>query len=1226
MRKWTDEQKEAIFYKWRDDDKTLSSNILVNAAAGSGKTAVLVERIINKLCADPDSPDYCDISSILVVTFTNAAAKEMKQRISDALNNKFSDAVNDNDMVFAQHLKKQIKMINSADITTIDSFCLKIVRNYFHLINIDPDFRIADSAECELLKDEVMEELFDEEYSNESFINLAFMLTDGRDTSKISDLIRRLFNFSRSLPDYDKWMQEKKEQLLINDENNIWFQTVKNKINQEAEYASTVLKEALSKMINLSFGCSDKYQDEELLKIITNNPPEAENELYYSFGTYYTAIYNEYIIASSISGKNWDEMYHLFDDLSFINLNSAPKFKDKEKLVTDKIILAELKDLRNNAKNALLSVGELVHTKTEEICKISREHLYPMISSIIDLCKKFEEKYSKKKNSKNVLEFYDIEHLCLKIIKEHEDIKNVLKEKYAEILIDEYQDTNALQEEIFTNISRGDNMYMVGDMKQSIYRFRSSDPQIFKEKCDIYTKDEFSKNRKIVLSKNFRSRNEILSAVNSVFKCIMSEVVGEIDYDTDQQLNLGNTDYIEKNENFSGKYKSECCVILAKNDDDDTDESLNSTQTEARFIAKKIKELKDNNFLVCDKKTIQNIDDSGNVTEEQIVYYRPIQNKDIAIIISSHKNISSIYQAELSNLGIDCYAEVGGYFEKTEITMAISLLKMINNPYNDLPLIAVMRSPLFAFSDDELCEIKLCGGGSFYNSLKIAAESGNEVLKNKCKVFGKNIDRWRSYKKIMPCDKLIWTLYEETGLYSFCESVYGEDAASNLRLLFVRARGFEESGYKGLFNFIRYIGKMQKREEDLSSAVTLGENCDVVRLMTIHKSKGLEFPVVFLAGCSKKFNTSELKEKVLFHKDFGFGADYINYESSFYDKTLQKNAIMLKMNNEIVSEEMRKLYVAMTRAKEKLYVTSVCKKSNNEEFLQDRPVEYERWSALLDINTKFSHAQAGAANRFIDWIAPVALRDNENWIFNIVPYANVSKTDLSFDEENMINKDNLPSENIIISQKRYNFEEATKIPSKISVTQVEYLNQNSYSDLINKPEFLSDSSTVTGAKRGTAVHYVMQKFIPDANISKDSIEHFIRQLVNNEELTQSEADSIDPLLILDFYSSELGQRVLKSDKVFREAPFEIELPLKDITSSDSCEKIILQGIIDCYFYEGNEIVLVDYKTDCCTNIDEIREKYRQQIQLYKLAIEKITKKSIKNQFIYLFSSKSVVEC
>ncbi len=1224
MRNWTDEQKEAIYSKWCDDDKSISSNILVNAAAGSGKTAVLVERIINKLCSDINSPDFCDIRNILVVTFTNAAAKEMKQRITDTLNKKFSEAVNDNNIFFADHLKNQIKSINLSDITTIDAFCLKIVKNYFHLLNIDPDFKIADSAECEMLKDEVIEELFDEEYSENSFLDLAFRLADSRDISNLGNIIRRLYDYTRSLPYPDDWLLEKKELLLSCEEDNVYFKTVKDEIYNKINTAKSHLIIALRNMIEEAIGFDYELTENKIIDVISKNPPEEENDIYYCFGTYYTAIYNDFVFCESLlNEKEWDKMYQEFDSLEFIRMNQSPKFKNKELLIKDKNILDPLKNRRDCSKELIVDAKNLMTGTVSEIKNISVNEIYPMICKLVDLCQSFSQKYNAKKRERNIMEFSDIEHLCLKVINEHIDVQNEMKEKYSEILIDEYQDTNALQEEIFSKISTGNNLFMVGDMKQSIYRFRSSDPEIFRRKSNAYIKNKNSHNRKIILSKNFRSRDVVLESINSVFEGIMSEKVGEINYDNDQRLNCGDMTYNDKNDSFSNGYKSECIVILSKSEDDEDD--LTSTQLEARYIANKIKELKDNNFLIRDKRKVKKTDDDGKIIEIDEAYYRPIRNKDIAILMSSHKNVASIYQEELSSVGIDCYAQSSGYFEKTEITLALSLLKMINNPFNDIPLIAVMRSPIFSFSDDELCEIRLFKQDCFYNSLKVAAEFSSDELKEKCIKICENIKKWREYKKIMSCDKLIWVLYEETGLYSFCESVFGEDAASNLRLLFIRARMYEESGYKGLFNFIRYINKLQKREEDLSSAVSLGENSDVVRLMTIHKSKRLEFPVVFLAGTSKKFQMMDSKGKILFHKDLGMGSDYINLEEGYHERTLQKNAISLKTSQESVSEEVRKLYVGMTRAKEKLFVTSVCKRKNTQEFESDCPVELNKWENMCDNNGIMPYSTSASVNRYIDWIAPIALIDKLNWNFQIIPYSNVKKADLlhSFKEININDENDV---DVVISQSKYQYEISTQIPAKISVTGVNQIGDKSITDdLIKKPEFLNDNSKLSGAQKGTIIHYIMQKFNPKNEVSIEEVKKFINELVINEEITLNEANSITPSFIVDFYKSEIGKRILKSERVYKEAPFEIEIGISDIMDIQSEEKIILQGIIDCYFYEDDEIVLVDFKTDYYENLEEIREKYRQQLQLYALAIERITTKKVKNRFLYLFSTANMIQ-
>ena len=1228
MPEWTVDQEKAIYAKWRNQEKTESANILVNAAAGSGKTAVLVERIINKLCAPEGSPDRCDADSLLVVTFTNAAAKEMQQRIYDSLAKKQASAEEDKNTTEAEHLKKQLSLIHSSDITTIDAFCLKTIKSYFHLLNIDPDFKIADSAECEMLKDEAMEELFEKYYCDKEFTDLLCLFSDGRDDKELAQTIREIFDFTRSQPEPHKWLCEKAEMLLLEEEINPYFITVKKSINENAISAASIYKSALELMINEIEGNDKKRSTKELEAFIKSNPPETENDLHFSFGILYKICYNEYFLAKAIQDSTWDMCRTLLSEFKFERTNAAVKPRDKSREIKDADIIGSIKDKRIAAKKIITNniFASLTGTR-QEIKEITQKHIYPMVKSLIKFCNLFEEIYLNKKESKNLREFSDIEHLCLKLFCDFPEVTKEMQNKYTEILMDEYQDSNALQEAIFEKISRGDNLFTVGDMKQSIYRFRSSDPELFKNKCDTYSKDENAHDRKIVLSKNFRSRGEVLDGINSVFEKVMSEEVGGVLYDEEQRLYCGDDKYEEKNIGRCGENKCECYVIMSEDSSDDEEETVSSTICEARFIAKKIREMYDSKYLVRDKRKKIIITDSGEPKSVDEFYYRPVRFKDFAILMSSYKNSASVYQKELSDCGIDCYARTGGYFDRPEIKLATSLLKAINNPYNDIPLIAVLRSPIFSLSDDELCRIRIFNSGSFYDAVKSASEGCDETAE-KCLRFLDKLNRWRYLAKLMPVDKLIWTLYEEASIYSFCEAVWGPDAASNLRLLFTRAKAYENSGYKGLFNFIRFIGNMKKKENDLDSAVMVGEDSDVVRLMTIHKSKGLEFPVVFLAGASKKFNISELSGKVILHKELGFGTDYIDFENSFYMQSIEKKALKIRIGQDMISEEMRKLYVALTRAKEKLIVTSVSKPSIDEEFSNPLPKKHSAWLDATGSDDKMKKSFASSADSFIDWIAPVAMRDSKNWIYTIVPYN--AATQLYVPKEDFCDTastDDKEAGAIRINSCIYSKNTNSELPVKLSVTDLKTALITDKADvLIPSPAFLSETNGLTGAQKGTAIHYVMQKFMPFAGMTEDSVAEFIAQLENKGELSKEEANAVNPKDIIDFYNTELGQRIMKSNKVVREAPFEIEIPASTVYETDGDEKILLQGIIDCYFYEGDEIVIVDYKSDFYTSIDDITQKYRIQLEYYRLAVEKICKKSVKNSFLYLFLTKSVIQC
>ena len=1208
-KKWTKDQESAIYAKWCDENKTKSANILVNAAAGSGKTAVLVERIINKLCAEPSSPDYCTADSLLVVTFTNAAAKEMQQRIFDALTKKYNEALAINDVVMADMLKKQIDNIYSADITTIDSFCLKIIRNYFHLLKIDPNFTIIDKAQGDMLKEETLEELFEIYFSNENFIKLLSIYADNRDEAGLGDILLKIYNFTRSVPNPKRWLDDKKKMFEECSADNLWFSTISEKIKNEAIKCRVILREALCYMIDFVGNTGLEFSETELMAWLINNPPNEENDLYMYFWTYYECVYNEYFFYKSLEDMNTEEMKKPVRLFEFMRINTKPAIQNADMQIKDSDILATVKNARDNAKSAFIkNIRGLVSYFSDDMIENLRNEQYEAVSLLCDFSLKFEEMYRENKRKKNVMEFSDIEHMCLELFENNPDVCENLREKYVEILMDEYQDSNELQEGIFKKISRGNNLFMVGDMKQSIYRFRNSDPTLFKNKCDTYDKSPSSKNRKIVLGKNFRSRKEVLYGINSVFEGVMCEEVGEINYDDDQRLNFGDESYEKKNDS----YKCECCIVLDSKSDEDATQKISDAECEAKFVAKKIKELKDSKFLVRDRRNIKDYDENGDIIDREEIYYRPVQNRDFAIILSAYRNISKIFSDELAKLGIESFTQNGGYFDRPEVRMVINLLKMINNPFNDVALLSVMRSPIFYFSDDELCQIRKHKTDTFYEAVMWEAKEQADISQ-KCTRLIDKINTWREYTKFMASDKLLWTLYEETGIYSFCEAVFSEEAGVNLRLLFSRAKAYEASGYKGIFNFIRYIDKLKKREEDLSGAVVFDDDTDAVRIMSIHKSKGLEFPVVFVSRCGTGFNTSDSKGHLLLDKELGFGPDYINYESSLYVNTAAKKAIEIKIQKESVAEEMRKLYVALTRAKEKLYVTAVCGGEVSE------AKDVGKWRKSV-VEGRMPAYIGGEVNKFIDWVAPMAMMDQDNWNFSVTQYK-----DCFFDEVDVTNSQ-YNAELIEITDDKYKYENSLNVGVKVSVSEINAQHTGNSRLLPPKaPQFLSDEEA-GGAMRGTAVHYVMQKFIPDSNVTPDKIQGFIDRLYHDEELSEAEYNAVNACEIYDFYNSEIGKRILKSPKVLREVPFEIEIPASEIYDGASDEPIMLQGIIDCCFYEDGQVVIVDYKTDKNSDIIKIKQKYSLQLEYYSRAIEKILKIHVKNKYIYLFLSKNVIKC
>lgn len=1178
-RAWTSEQKKAIETRYTSSGKRC--NVLVNAAAGSGKTAVLAERINQSLIPSDSNPHPTDINRMLVVTFTNAAAAEMKERIADTLEKKLEEAEDD---VLTENLKRQTSLLYDADIMTIDSFCIKAIRENFHLLEIDPNFTMADSSQTALMSEEAIEELFEDLYENgdEDFYLLCDLFSDGRSDERVAEIIKEVYDFTRSMPDPNGWLEEKAE-LYAKREHNPWVEECLAKKNALCKRAYNELKTALEYMVSYSLGDFDDIDG-----VTEKLPPDEENQIQFNWGGRYGIVYYEYSAAKRLKEADWDESVAIFDSLSFATWGAKANVRNKDEEITDKEINTYVKNMRDRAKELMTKAQKLVCVPSEELFERMETMVYPAARAICNVVKKYDEYFMAKKQKKNMLEFSDAELMCLKLFEENEEVAAIYREKYDEILMDEYQDANALQEAIFNRISRGNNMFTVGDIKQSIYRFRKSDPMLFKSKCDSYSTDETAENRKITLSKNFRSRLEVLDGVNSVFERIMSEAVGDIDYNEEHRLNKGNTGF----EDFkSEKFLCECCVLASDTEEEDEEVSLDRAEIEAAYIARRIAEMKKSGYTVGGK---------------------PIANKDIAILMSSYKYVADIYIAALNREGVECFAESGGYFDRNEVKMILSLIKIIQNPYRDIPLLGVMRSPIGGFSDDELVKIRSFGDGMIYDAVRECAKSPDG---KKCAEFIEKLDRWRDYSKYMTCDRLLWTLYEETGVYAFVGALRGgEEARANLRLLFERAKEYENSGYKGLFHFIRYLERLEDKEEDLSGANLVGEGHDVVRIMTIHKSKGLEFPVVFLAGCAKRFN---IREKALpLHKIRGMGLEEIDIDKGSRIPTVAKHVITAANFAESVSEEERKLYVAMTRAKEKLIVTGVVNTKN-------KPLEdyEEKWDAFLNDWESVPDSEAVcSAKCFLDWIAPVARFDGENWIYASVPYSlnlpdcEEEETEIKYDDE------------IKISDFVYGKKDLKYVPSKVSVTELKSGGFFEFgADIAPVPEFLSGEKAKNGADKGTAIHTVMRnltiKEAPDA----EYVEAEIRRMVEEKIVTKEEADLVEAEKIAVFYSTDLGKRAAKCGNVKRETPFETEIPLSLFDGYEAYdEKILLQGVIDCWFEEDGEIVLIDYKSDRYESPEELRKKYEAQLDWYEYALEKITGKRVKEKYIYMFYGNDAI--
>lgn len=1250
--KWTDEQLLAI--------ETRGKNLLVAAAAGSGKTAVLVERII-KIITDDNNP--VDIDKLLVVTFTNAAASEMRERIGDAISKKLEE------MPDSKMLQRQLALLNKSNITTIHSFCLDIIKNNFHLIDLDPGFRIGDETECTLIKQDVLIELFEDKYDkeDEGFLNLIEAYCTNRDDERLKEIVLKLYNFSMSGPWPSVWLREKAQEFNINSldelEKASWYKVLKESLYLDLNNAKNGLDEAIKI-------CEE---DSDLAPYLLTLKPELNG------------IEN----AINSLNLNLEQIYKAIKDIEF-----AYRIKTVKKGLGDELDKKKVKSLRDDVKKKINQIKGGVFSVSLDETLNGIKNMYPIIKSLTELVIEFSDRYVKKKMERVILDFNDLEHLCLKILTCNDEngevyassVAQKFREKFEEVLVDEYQDSNNVQETIISMVSRKDldnpNVFMVGDVKQSIYRFRQAKPELFLEKYNSYSEEDNKKNRKIMLYKNFRSREEVIKGVNFIFKSLMSKTVGELDYTDKEALNLGasydeiNKDnvYFQDNE-FIDLDKIEVSGalelhILDKssdfedgkneiNDEDDkendNEEDLSAVAIEARIIAKRIKEL----INPSDGKCFM-------VFDKNLNRYRKITYKDIVILLRSTKNWADTIVEELSFGGIPVYADINtGYFQTIEIRTIMSLLHIIDNPMQDIYTIASMRSPIFAFTSEELANIRILNRDNyFYLNVKDIAEDVyderiNKSLKDKCVYFIEKIGSWREKSLYMPIDEFLWYLYSDTSYYGYVGAmINGIQRQANLRILFQRAKQYEQTSFKGLFNFINFINKLRKSSGDLGTAKILGENEDVVRIMSIHKSKGLEFPVVFLSGCGKQFNLRDINDSLLFHEELGIGADCIDIKKRIRYTTLQKYAIKKKFELETLSEEMRILYVALTRAKEKLIITGsssnlqkdidACYKAGVKGFNKVIPSEllkqksYLKWIMTALIKHKDGDILRQGKNEFVE-----ISDDLSSWKINFHKKSDFGTENVedSIEKKNIsilsLNYSNFEVDEEIRKRLefRYKYRDVCSVPSNISVSDIKRAEEeifepqaeNLFSEEKNrkKPKFIMEEKGLSKAEKGTAMHFVMQKLDLNKVNLLNEIKEQIKNMFEKGLITKDEEESINIFKIQKFFKSNLGQRLLKAYKenkqVFRELPFITEIPVKRIEKDlidkiFNNEKLRLQGIIDCFFEEDDGIVLLDYKTDYVENgkEKEILDKYKVQIDLYTETLERVIGKKVKERYLYLF--------
>lgn len=1239
--KWTNEQLQAI--------ETRRCNLLVAAAAGSGKTAVLVERII-RIITNEENP--VDIDKLLVVTFTSAAASEMRERIATAISKSLEKSPN------SKNLQRQLTLLSRANITTMHSFCLDVIKNYFYTIDLDPSFRIGDETEAILMKNEIIEELFEEYYEedNEDFKKLIEAYSSSKDDEKLKEMILSLYRFSMSGPWPQQWLKEKAEDFNISTleefDKSEWVKVLRDNLRVELNGFLNMYKRAIE-IINDTSGL-EPYLD--------------------AFYSDYNYLENAY---ESLNG-GLNDIYIALNSISFIKLKTV-----KKNQVSDENAQSAVKNIRDSVKKKVKGLIESTFEFTPQEALDGIIGVYPFMKTLASITLEFLRRFDEKKREKNILDFNDLEHLCLKILIDKDENNNIIPSKVAEyfreffdeVLVDEYQDSNSVQETIIDLVSRRSlkeaNVFMVGDVKQSIYRFRQAKPELFLDKYNKYFLKEGKSNRKIQLYKNFRSRQEVIEGVNYIFKMVMSQTVGELEYTNEETLNLGADFKSTNDENSilggdielhildkSGIVKEENIDVSdeeSEGKEEEEEEDIDAITLEAKIVSKRIKEL----FEPKDGKKFKVFDKDTNE-------YRDVRYKDIVILLRATKNWAEIFLDELGSEGIPVYADTGsGYFESIEIRTIMSLLKVIDNPLQDVPMIALLRSPIVGFTAEELSDLRLLHKDLyFYEIIKEVTEGIHEVsedLKFKCVSFVAALNKWRKKSIYTPIDEFIWYLYMDTAFYGYVGAMpNGKLRQANLKILFQRAKQYESTSFKGLFNFINFINKLRKSSGDMGSAKVLGENEDVVRIMSIHKSKGLEFPVVFTSGMGKQFNLIDLSNSVLYHEELGFGPSYVNLETRNSYSTLAKEAIKKRIRLETLSEEMRILYVAFTRAKEKLIITGAT--SNLEKSINN-------WvsSAALDENIILP-SEVLKGKSYLDWICMAICKHvcgeklrNVAGAGRELITSDFSKWDIKFWNKNLLIMDKnlevideVEEKKSIINYKevvvdneinrrldyKYKFVECSMLPSNISVSDLkkkEFTYGDEIHDVVEvfkekqvlKPKFLKEEKGLSAAERGTVIHYVMQRLNYDRVNNVTEIKEQIKEMVMDKSLTEKEASVVWHNKIYKFFESSLGKRLLIAYKegrlVSRELPFFTQLSSVEYDSNLNVEtyadeKIRLQGIIDCFFEEEDGIVLLDYKTDYVddNNINEVIQRYKLQIKYYKDALEKITGKNVKESYLYLF--------
>ena len=1184
--KLTNEQQAAVDSRER--------SLLVSAAAGSGKTKVLVERLFSYV-----EREGANLDDFLIITYTRAAASELRGKIAKALNERMErDPGN-------YHLRQQMLRVYRADIKTVDAFCTSLLRENCHLLGEDarghalrPDFRVLDENEAEVLRGRVLARTLEDFYDHltSGGTLLADTLGAGRDDSALEQLVLELHAKLQAQPYEDKWLDAQRafwRAVPEKIEDTPYGKILLNEVGRKARHCKSLLQRAAQEM------CAN----------------DALNQKYAP--AFLDASYQLEALEGKIA-QGWDAARGV--TIAFPRL-AAVKDSDGGEMKT------RMKGLWDNCKETVKGFAELFAASSDEAVEDLRT-MAPAMLALIDLTADFSRRYNEEKRRRNAADFSDQEHEAIRLLVaengEPTELAALVSTRYREIMVDEYQDTNEVQNRIFDAIScKGENLFTVGDIKQSIYRFRLADPRIFLQHYNTWpplaAADEHE-SAKLLLSRNFRSRKEVLEATNFVFRNVLSREMGELDYGEDEMLRPG-ASYAESSVCGAEFHLFDLPTQTGEH-------RVRASEAEAAFVADYIRNMLSSKFPVQDNKTRE---------------LRPVREEDIVILMRSPSTRLLDYRRALESRGIRCAADAGeDFFASMEIAVLFSFLQVIDNPRQDVPLIAVLRSPLFGFVPDELAALRSQQRtGDFYDAL-LLSEDGHS------KAFLAVLRSLRDSAAHLSVRELLSEIYRKCNVLGIFGAMHrGAERKDNLLAFLELSEDFARTGRQGLFDFVRTLREQLASGE--AAAMQTTHASSGVRIMSIHKSKGLEFPVVILSDLARRFSNMDFQSSVLVHPQLGLGPVCVDARRHIQYPTIARQALERTLRREAKAEELRVLYVAMTRAKEKLVMVHTQANAGGRVAdlmaLSDCPVLPEAvdsgkcmgdWIML----PLLQRSEAGALRAFAGQNSEGRFFTEETpWtvcVHDGLQFAAPAQQSDAAAEERAPQREELPADFAALSY-RYPYAEQTAFPAKLTATQLkgraidEEISENTTLPprLRNlcKPKFLAGKTALTGAERGTALHLVMQDLDFFCEPNEQSVRAQIEAMRAQRKLTEEQAKAADAYAIVRFLWSDLAARIRKSEEVEREYRFSLLRPVRDFFSLDADDSVLLQGVVDCFFEEDGELVVVDFKTDhvSCAQLDERAEHYRPQLEAYSMALTRVMGKKVKEKVLYFFSTGEEVQ-